>query len=87
MSNIKLFFLRKLIAFGRNRDEVTGDWRRLHNCKLYDLCSSPYINMGAQTKKNEPGGNVARMGEKRSECKFLVGKPGGNRRLGIPRLT
>ena len=29
--------------FGRRRDEVTGDWRRLHNDKLNDLYSSPNI--------------------------------------------
>ena len=33
--------LRKM--FGPKRDEVTGEWRRLHNEELYDLYSSPLI--------------------------------------------
>jgi hypothetical protein len=42
--------LRK--TFGAKRDEVTGEWRRLHNEELYDLYSSP---LGGQIKKNEMG--------------------------------
>jgi hypothetical protein len=31
--------------FGPKRDEVTGEWRRLHNEELYDLYSSPNIRV------------------------------------------
>jgi hypothetical protein len=34
--------LRRL--FGPKRDEVTGDWRKLHNEELHRLYSSPSIN-------------------------------------------
>jgi hypothetical protein len=33
--------LRRILGF--KRDEVTGDWRKMHNEELYDLCSSPDI--------------------------------------------
>jgi hypothetical protein len=29
--------------FGPKRDEITGEWRRLHNEELYDLYSSPWV--------------------------------------------
>jgi hypothetical protein len=40
-------------TFGRKRDEVTGEWRRLHNNELYDLYSSP--NIIRLIKKKETG--------------------------------
>jgi len=43
-------------------DEVTGEWRRLHNYKLYDLCSSPYIIWVLKSRRVRWAGNVARMG-------------------------
>jgi hypothetical protein len=46
--------LRKI--FGPKKDEVAGDWRKLHNKKLYDLYSSPNVlGDGDQIKKNEMG--------------------------------
>jgi hypothetical protein len=29
--------------FGSERDEVTGEWRRLHNAELYSMCSTPNV--------------------------------------------
>jgi hypothetical protein len=40
--------------FGPKRDEVTGEWRKLHNDEHYELFSSPYIIW--VIKKNEMGG-------------------------------
>jgi hypothetical protein len=40
---LTVFESRVLRIFGTNRDEVTGDWRRLHNEELHNLYSSPNI--------------------------------------------
>jgi len=45
--------LRKILWV--KREEVTGDWRRLHNEKLHDLHSTPHIQSYNQIKKNEMG--------------------------------
>jgi hypothetical protein len=42
--------------FGPKRDEVTGEWSRLHNDELIDLYSSPNINQVIKSRKNEMGG-------------------------------
>jgi hypothetical protein len=42
--------------FGPKRDEVTGEWRKLHNEELHDLYSSPYIVRVIKIKNNEMGG-------------------------------
>ena len=63
--------------FGPKRDEVTGEWRKLHNEELNNLYSSPNIVRWA--------GHVARMGEGRGVYRVLVGKPEGKRPLGRPR--
>ena len=60
--------------FGPRRDEVTGEWRRLHNEELNGLYSSMRW-----------AGHVARMGAERGAYKVLVGKPEGKRPLGRPR--
>ena len=44
--------------FGPKRDEVTGEWRRLHYVELYDLYCSPYI---IRTIKSRWAGHVACM--------------------------
>ena len=41
--------------FGPSRDEVTGEWRRLHNEELNGLYSSPNIVRVIKIKKNEMG--------------------------------
>jgi hypothetical protein len=71
--------------FGPRRDEVTGDWRRLHNEELNDLCSSPNIVRVIKSRRMRWAGHVARMGEERGVYSVLVGKPEGKRQLGRPR--
>jgi hypothetical protein len=64
--------LRRMI--GPKRDEVTGEWRKLHNEELHDLYSSPSIIKIMKTRRMRWAGHVARMGEKRNEYGLLVGK-------------
>jgi hypothetical protein len=72
--------LRRL--FGPRRDEVTGEWRKLHNEDLNDL---PNIVRVVTSRKVRWAGHVARMGEDRAVHRFLVGKPEGKRPLARPR--
>ena len=71
--------------FGPRRDEVTGQWRRLHNEELSDLYSSPNIVRVIKSRRMRWAGLVARMGEERGAYRVLVGKPEGRRPLGRPR--
>jgi hypothetical protein len=71
--------------FGPKRDEVTGEWRKLHNDKLHNLSLSPDIIRQVKSRVMRWAGHVARMGEERKVYKVLVGKPEGKRPLGRPR--
>jgi hypothetical protein len=71
--------------FGSKRDEVTGEWRKLHNEELHDLYSSPDIIIIMKLRRMRWTGHVAGMGEKRNAYRLLVGKPEGKRSLGRPR--
>jgi hypothetical protein len=75
--------LRKI--FGPKRDEVTGEWRKLHNEELHDLYSSPSIIRVIKSRRMRWADHVARMGEKRNAYRLLVGKAEGKRPLGRPR--
>ena len=71
--------------FGPKRDEVTGEWRKLHNEELNDLYSSPNIFWVIKLRRMRWAGHVANMGERRGEYRVLVGKPEGKKQLGRPR--
>jgi len=75
--------LRKI--FGPKRDEVTEDWRKLHNEELNDLYLSPNIARVIKSRRMRWVGHVARMGERRGVHRVSVGKPEGKRPLGRHR--
>ena len=74
-----------MLVFGPRRDEVTGEWRRLHNEELNDLYSSPNIVRVIKSRRMRWVGHMARMGEEWEVDRFLLGKPEGRRQLGRPR--
>jgi hypothetical protein len=59
---LRVFENRVLRISGPKRDEVTGEWRRLHNKELYALYSSPNIIRVIKSRRLRWGGHVARMG-------------------------
>jgi hypothetical protein len=67
--------------FEPKRDEVTGEWRKLHNEDLRDLYSSTSIIRIIKLRRMRWVGHVARMGEKRDMYRLLVRKPKGKRPL------
>ena len=71
--------------FGPKTDEVTGEWRKVHNAELNDLyCSLNTVGL-INSRRMRWAGNVARMGREEAYTGVLVGKPEGRRPLGIPR--
>ena len=68
-----------------SKDEVTGEWRKLHNEELNDLYSSPNIVRVIKSRRIRWTGHVACMGERRGVYSVLMGKPEGKRPLGRPR--
>jgi len=72
--------------FGPKRDEVTGEWRKLHNEELNNVYSSPNIVRVINSRRMRLVGHVALMGENGGVYRVLVGKPEGKRPLGRPRL-
>jgi hypothetical protein len=75
--------LRRIV--GPKRDEVTGEWKKLHNEELHNLYSSPNIIRQIKSRRMRWAGHVPRMGEEGKVYKVLVGKPEGKRPLGRPR--
>jgi hypothetical protein len=73
--------------FGPKRDEVTGQWRKLHNEEINDLYSSRNIDQVIQWRRMRWAGHVVYLRERRGVYRVLVGKTGGKRPLGRPRLN
>ena len=71
--------------FGPKRDEVTGEWRKLHNKELNDMYSLPDIVRMIKKRRMRWARYVARMEERITVYRVLVGKPEGKRPLGRPR--
>ena len=71
--------------FGPKRDEVAGEWRRLHNRELYNLYSSTNIIWVIKSRRMRWVGQVARMGNKKRVYRVWVGRPERRRPLGRPR--
>ena len=72
-------------VFRPKRDEVTGEWKKLHNEGLSDLYSLPNILRVVKSRRIRWAGHVAHMVERRGVYRVLVGNPEGKRPLGRPR--
>jgi hypothetical protein len=83
---LKVFENRMLRRiFGPKRDEVTGDWRKLHNEELHNLYSLPNIIKMIKSRKMRWAGHVARRRAKRNAYRTLVWKSEGMRPVGSLR--
>jgi hypothetical protein len=70
------------VIFGPKMDEVTGEWRKLHNEELYDLSSSLNIIWVIKSRRMSWAGHVARVEGRRHAYRGLVGRLEGKRPLG-----
>ena len=70
--------------FGPKRDEVIGEWRKLHNEELNDLYSPPNFIGVVKSRRMMWGGHVAHIGDKIA-YRVFVGSPEGKRPFGRPR--
>jgi len=85
-SRLRVFENRVLRrVFGPKRDEVTGEWRKLHNEGLNDVYSTPNIFRVIKSRRMRWAGHVARVGERTGVCRVLVWNLKGKRPLGRPR--
>ena len=73
--------------FEPKRDEVTGEWRKLHNEERNDLYPSRSNFRVIKSRRMRQAGHVASMGDSTGGYKALVRKNEGKRPLGRPRRT
>jgi len=71
--------------FWPKRDEVTGEWRKLHNEELNDQDSSPNIIGVIKSRRMKWAGQVEGTGKRKGAYRALVGKSEGKRPLEEPR--
>jgi hypothetical protein len=71
-------------TFGPTRDEVTGEWRRLHKKELYALYSSPNFIWVIKSRRLGRVEHVARMADSNRAYSVIAGKPEERRPLGRP---
>ena len=69
--------LRKI--FGAKRDEIIGEWRKLHKAELYALHSSLNISRNLKSRQLRWAGNVPHMEQSRNAYRVLVGKTWGEK--------
>jgi hypothetical protein len=72
-------------VFGPKRDEVTEEWRKLHNEELNDLYSLPNIVRVVKQRRMRWAVHVARVWKERGVHRVLVGKREGKTPMGRPR--
>jgi hypothetical protein len=63
--------------FGPKRDEVTGEWRKLHNEELFDLYSSPSNTLNNQVEEDEMGGPCSTNGREEERVQVIGKKARG----------
>jgi hypothetical protein len=79
---LRVFCVRLLrTRVGPKRDEVTGEWRRLHNEQLCALYTSPDIMRVIKSRRMRWASHVARMGDRKVHTDF-GGRPEGRTALG-----
>jgi len=69
---------------GPKRDEVTGEWRKLHKEEVNDMYCSTNIVWVIKSRGMSWAGHVTGMGERKGVNRVSVGKPEGKRPLGRP---
>jgi hypothetical protein len=77
--------LRKI--FGLKRDEVTRDWRKLHNEELHSLYTSPSIIRMIKSRRMSLAEHATGIGEKMNAYGILVRKSEGKIPLDRPRYS